>query len=265
MSLETVTLAQELRKLDEARMDFLKSEMELCNFILSQDFLRKWERFHLLLSEFRNKVFALVQELISALPQQPLTPQTQEQNLPKQPQQPIMQLPLTEKVFTLEKALVILAAIAGTCIVVQDRLLPPLALIGVVAACLTFVFAPQIRSLIEAALKKMPEEKEEIPLAKLEEWVTDQLSVMRNKYTSAIFLILEQPQKLESLPPQYKELQFTREQVEREEYLRRTLAPEFQGTLDKIVYFCNKNWEARKTFVISAMVQARQAASLNKA
>lgn len=264
MSLETVTLAQELRKLDEARMDFLKSEMELCNFILSEDFLRKWERFHLLLSEFRNKVFALVQELMSLSPQQPSASQTQEQNLSKQPQQSIMQLPLTEKVFTLEKALVILAVVAGTCIVVQDGLLPPLALIGVVAACLTFVFAPQIRSLIEAALKKKPDEKKEIPLAKLEEWVTDQLSVMRNKYTSAIFLILEQPQKLESLPPQYKELQFTREQVEREEYLRRTLAPEFQGTLDKIVYFCNKNWEARKTFVISAMVQARQAASLNR-
>jgi hypothetical protein len=262
VSLETLTFTEELRKLDAIHVELKQSEKQLRNFILSDGFLIDYIKFEQLLGDFQDKVVTLVE---LAHEPQPLTPQMQ-QALEKaeQGQQPIIQLPAGEKTFTMEKALVIVAAVVSCGIAVQSNMLPPIVLIIVIAAGVAFTFWPQVRELILTLLeKKAKKEEEPAPSVKLEDWINESLAKIRNLYTSARLLMKVQNQTLESLP-QYRALGLDETLVSREKYFKETLPSEFLSRIGRIMVACDKHLWARKTLLINAITLSRQASTMQR-
>lgn len=263
MSLEAVTLGEELQKLDAAHSELKKSEQKLRTFILSPEFLNDYTAFENHLSDFQEKVITLVE--VSTSPQPTLE---QLQKMLGQPQQGEGQpqpVPIPEvKEFGMEKALVVVAAIAATGATVYYGYLPPISLLLVIAAALGLAFSPQLKAAVESLLHRKEEEKEELTPEKLEDWVNESISEIRNKYMSARFLIKVQNQTKETLPPQYGELGLDEALFNREQYFRETLPHEFLSQIGRIMVACDRSMWVRKQVIVAAMVQAKQAAAFER-
>lgn len=250
MSLETLTFTDELRKLDAAHESLKESEGKLRNFILSSNFLADYITFEQLLGDFQNRLVTIVeitQSPLAGLPQQPLeqaeTPKLSEAG---------------EKAFTLEKALVAVAAIAACAITVQHGLLPPAVLAGVAFTSIILMFLPQVRSIITSLLSRKEEEEEEAPTLKLEDWINETLAKIRDLYTAARFLVKVQNQTRLSLP-NYGVLGMDEALFDRSKFFKETLPSDFLSRIGRIMVAVDKNVWARKSLLVSAIVQSKQA------
>jgi phosphotransacetylase len=124
---------------------------------------------------------------------------------------------------------------------------------------LAFAFAPQLKSAVEALFKKKEEEEEKvIAPERLEEWVNENISRIRQLYVSAKFLIKFQ-RVPEEIIQRFRELGLDPSVVDREKYFRETLPPLFLDWLGQIMVQCDKSLWQRSQVLISAMVQASQA------
>jgi len=234
------------------------SEQQLRKFILSPNFLEDYITFENCLSDFQEKVITLVE--LTTMPQ-PTLEQIQKALATQTSQEGQQQtLPIPEvKDFTLEKALVAVAAIAATGVTVYYAILPPMSLLLVIAACLGLAFSRQLKTLFEGLLHRKGEE-EEIAPEKLEDWINESISKIRMTYMSARFLIKVQTQRKETLPPQYRELGLDEALYNREQYFKETLPHEFLSHIGRIMVACDRSMWIRKQLIVSAMVQASQPA-----
>ena len=268
MSLETVTLSEQIEKIQAAKNTLIERMRNIREFMRSEKFLHDDDHeLEMLLGDFQDNITVYV-ELHTA----PWSPASWLEILQKQQQGPTQQLekeaqpiPLTAylgETFSLPKALVCLAGVVGTTVVVQQGLLPPISLLGVIGASLAFAFAPQLKSVAEALFKKREEEKEKvIAPERLEEWVNENISRIRQLYVSAKFLIKFQ-RVPEEIIQRFRELGLDTAVVDREKYFRETLPPLFLDWLGQIMVQCDKSLWQRSQLIISAMVQASQAQML---
>jgi len=85
------------------------------------------------------------------------------------------------------------------------------------------------------------------------------LAQMRKKYRSAYFLARVQSQTAEKLP-QYRALSIDEVMFVRVPFFKKTLPYEFESQVEEIEIACDKNCWIRRSLIISAIVQASQAA-----
>lgn len=262
MSLETVTLTEELQKIDEAHKSLKESAKALREFVLSQDFLRKYVKFEQLLSNFQDKVITLVEIVTSPLAaieqfQKALTQGRTQQQAQTQ-EQTLLSPPFSET-FTIERALVSVVAIVACGIAVEQRLLPPTALLFVIGVSLALAFASQLKALAESFIEKEEEKEEgEIAPEKLEDWINESIAKIRSEYMSARFLIKVQSQTMETLPTQYRDLGLDEAMFNREQYFKETLPHEFLSRIGRIMVACDRSIWTRKQLIVTAMVQTSQ-------
>jgi hypothetical protein len=130
---------------------------------------------------------------------------------------------------------------------------------AVIILSIVLMFLPQIVDLIHRLIGRHGEEEEEKTRGmRLEDWVSTSISEMRTKYRSARFLIKVQNQTVDKLP-QYRALGVDEAMFNRTRFFKETLPHEFNDRIDKIVVACGKNEWIRRSLIISAIVQARQA------
>ena len=252
--MEAVTLRNELQIIEKARSEIIDAEKALRAFILSDKFLLDYIKFEQVLCEFQDRIVTLVQITTSPELQQLLKALGAQEQQGAKPQGQQLTLPQIAETFTLEKALVVLVSIVGVSIGVEQRLLPPLSILAVVAGALALAFAPQLKGIIESLMKK-EEKKEEIKPENLEDWIVDSLSKMRQTYMSARFLMKVQTQTKESLP-RFAELGLDEALYEREKYFKETLPHEFMDRIGRIIVACDRSIWQRKQMIMDAMVRS---------
>ena len=264
MSLETVTLSEELEKIEVAKNEIRESAKRLREFILSAEFLEDYVGFEKLLGDFQDKVVTLVELTTTPQPAIAMLEALQQQQKQAPMEKGELQTtlaPYVTETFTLPKAVVSLSAIVGTTIIVQNGLLPPIAVLGVVGAVLAFAFAPQLKTLIESFFKKEEKKEEEITPEKLEDWVNESIAKIRSVYMSARFLLKVQKVS-DDIIQRFKELGMDEALVDREHYFKETLPHEFLSRIGRIMVACDRSIWYRKQLIVSAMVQASQAQML---
>ena len=253
--MEAVTFRDELQLIRKSRVEIVEAERALRKFILSPVFLVDYIKFEEMLCEFQDRIITLVQVTTSPELQRLLKALgAQEQPPGAKPQGQQLTLPQIAETFTLEKALVVLVSIVGVSIGVEQRLLPPLSILAVVAGGLALAFAPQLKSLVESLMKK-EEKKEEIKPENLENWIVDSISKMRLTYMSARFLMKVQTTIKEALP-RFAELGMDEALYEREKYFKETLPHEFMNIIGRIIVACDSSIWQRKQMVMDAMVRS---------
>jgi hypothetical protein len=248
VSLETIALSEELRKLDAAHRSLRESEAELRRFILSPEFLTDYIGFETRLGNFQDCLVTLAEAL---------RPGPQAMILPA-PQAP-GQTPAGEarRGLGIEGALVAVAAVAAVSIASTYGYVPPSAAVATAAGALILAFLPQIRDLASSIVSHLREgEGEEAGELNLESWASDSLAKLRSLYTAARFLTKIQSQKRESLP-NYALPGMDDALYDREKYFKETLPAEFLSVVGQIMVVCDRNVWERRSLLISAMAASR--------
>lgn len=252
MSLETLTFTEELRKLDDCHQRLRESNSAMRTFILSDRFLVDFIEFEKLLGDFQDKVVTLVEVIQMPMPDLPPSGL------------PLAEAKTPEEVeeekegvgFTMPRAAVVATAILASTVAAYHNLVPPTVLIGAVASSIGLMFLPQIRSII-AGLRRREEEEEPASM-RLEDWINESLSKIRNLHMSARFLVKVQDQTKKT-SPYYSELGLDEALYDRGRYFNETLPSEFLSRLGRIMIACDKNMWARRSLIVNAIVMAKQA------
>ena len=265
---EAYTFAEEIEKLEALGKEAEENLVKYCQFLKSPEYIKDDLTYLEIFLNFRIKMISTVESAV--VPSLASAWATQFQELMKQKseeekRQGETQLTLESfaETFSLPKALVALGGIVVSGVVVERGLLPPLALLFVIGACLAFAFAPQLKTLFEG-LSRPKEEKEEISAEKLGDWVSDTLTRMHLRYVSARFLL-----KVQKIPDEmakrFKELGMDEALVNRDRYIRETLPHELSDMACKVYEECKKALWARKTLLVNAIVQSSQAQFMQRA
>jgi hypothetical protein len=249
VSLETLTFTEELRKLDDCHQRLRESNSAMRLFILSDRFLADFIEFEKLLGDLQDKVVTLVEIVQTPVPGLPPA----ETEAPEEAEEE-----KEEGEFTLPRAAVVSAAILASIVGVYQNLIPPVVLIGVVASSIGLMFLPQIRSII-AGLRRREEEEEPASM-RLEDWINESLSKLRNLHMSARFLVKVQDQTKKT-SPYYSELGLDEALYDRGRYFNETLPSEFLSRIGRIMVACDKNVWARRSLIVNAIVMAKQASA----
>ena len=241
----------ELQKLDEARAAFIESLKALRAFILSPTLLVEYTRFEDLLGDFQDKIVTLVEAVETPIPGLP-------------PYEAVKELEgeaegATEGRFSWWRAVAIVFAIVACYVAVEKGYLPSQFLALTIVLSIVLMFLPQILGLVRRLLRRGGEEEEKARGMRLEDWIHETLAKMRRKYTSARFLIKVQNQTVDKLP-QYRALGVNEAMFNRTQFFLETLPHEFMSQIGEIEIACDKNCWIRRSLIISAIVQARQAA-----
>lgn len=256
MSLESVTLRNELKQIAKARRRLMKRVKAFKDFILSDDIFEDDREFERRLSAIQDSVITLA-ELTVPPTEYTAAAMERAKEAPEKAEKQLTLEQYTEKAFTLPKALVSIVVAFGTFVLAEKGIIPPIAVFGVVAAILAFAFAPQLKELIRALQEKKPEavEEEELTLEEIEK-ISGLFDEIRNKYVSAYFLIRWQGRPDEPIPEAFEGLGWAKELLIRGEQMKHTLPHEFEGKIGKIVAACERSIWQRKQFIVSAMVQS---------
>lgn len=245
---ETYTFEQELKKLDGNQTILKAAELDLRTQILHSDFLTDYRAFENKLSVFQNAVTTLVETLqnpVAVLPQ--VTPLVGEERVEGAKPEPS---------FGYAKAGFLAVCVICTMIgAVVYGVIPPMMLVYVIFVLGGWAFTPQLIGFIRGLLTK---EKEEEKPETLQDWVTNELQKMRQKYTSVRFLVKIQTQNKEKLP-NYALLGIDEALYDRRKQFEELLPSEFLGVTGKIVVACDRNCWLRKALVIGAITAAKQA------
>jgi hypothetical protein len=243
-----VAFSGELQKLDESRAAFIESLKTLRAFILSPVFLVEYTRFEDLLGDFQGKIVTLVEAVETPIPGVP-------------PYEAVKELEeeegAAEGKWSWWRAVAIAFAIVACYVAVEKGYLPSQFLALTIVLSIVLMFLPQIENLVRRLLQR-GEEEEKARGMRLEDWVHETLAKMRKKYTSARFLIKVQNQTVDKLP-QYRALAVDEAMFNRTQFFLETLPHEFMSQIGEIEIACDKNCWIRRSLIISAIVQARQA------
>jgi len=254
MSQETATFKKELVKLDSAQSTMQNAYQAVHAFILDpKKFLTDREEFLQLLGDFQGKLVMLAELATEPMPGLP----TPNPYVAANGAGEIEEEAENEKTFTLPKALVVVMSIGISGVVVQQKLLPPIALVGVVALGLGFTFYHQLSDLIETLMKKKVEEEDEKGKL-LEDWITQSLDRIRQKYMGARLVVMFQNQGKDSLP-EHMTHGVDPVLYDRSAYFKETLSVEFLSRIGKIMSKCDVNVWSRRVVLVKAIESAKQA------
>jgi hypothetical protein len=252
MALETTTFSGELQKLDDCRTKFMESLKALREFILSAAFLVDYMKFESLLGDFQDKIVTLVEAAETPVPGLP----------------PYEAVKGGEKEEAEEVAsgkwswwrFVAVAFVNVACYVaVEQRILSFQFFEFVIVLSIVLMFLPQIVDLIHHLTGHGEEEEEEkAESMRLEDWIHETLAKMRSKYKSARFLMKVQNQTGDMLP-QYKALGVDEAMYNRSAFFNETLPHELMSQIGEIEIACDKNLWTRRSLILMAIVQAKQA------
>jgi hypothetical protein len=166
-----------------------------------------------------------------------------------------------EQEFSKAKAFVLAVAIAGCVIGAWQGFFPPSLVVGVIFVIIALTYLPQIRSLLKSLTKKT-DESEPVSI-RMEQWMSVILGKMRLHYQGYWLLSKVQNQKRSDFPD--KEVLGMDEVLYiRNKEFAEVLPPELLTDLDKIMFACDKNIKAWKSFIISALDHSSQT-SIGKA
>jgi len=249
--LETLTFQDELTKLDNARGNLEENKKKLCSFILSEEFLVDMNSFLNLLSLFSGSIITLVENVQNPIVGIP-------ESTPKEEEAAHEETVETQREFNRSKALAVAIVNIACALVIIYAQMPPY-IFGIVAGLsITLMFLPQISKIVSQALRKKETESEKSESMRMEEWISQSIAQIRDKYTSAWWLIKIQNQTKESIPDYA--LPGTDEALyNRTKFFRETLPTEFLNRIDEIIVACDKNLWNRKSLLIHAITLARQA------
>ena len=254
----TWTLNNELERLNISHEELKDSHTNLRNFILSDDFLKDYNKFEEKIGEFQEKIVTLVEAIstpspasVQATQPQPLQipPQSQLQS-PQELQQSQEERHLWEKVIVAALSLVIVG------VAVHQGYVPAETLQWAVAGTLLLLFLPKILSVIHDLVHRGTKEEEKAPGVKLEEWIHARLRWIRERHFKAWNAIVSENPVKEMLE-EYEILSVDPVVYDKKEYFKKRLAFEFLSTLGEIMAACNTNVWTRKSIVISAIVAAQ--------
>jgi hypothetical protein len=247
--LETLTFQDELTKLDGARTSLEEKKNTLCTFILSEEFLVEMNSFLNLLSVFSGSLITLVEDVQNPVVGIPT---------PKEEEAAHEETVETQTEFNRSKALAVAIVNIACALVVIYAQMPPY-VFGVVASLsITLMFLPQISKILSQAFRKQKVESEKSESMRMEEWISQSIAQIRDKYTSAWWLIKIQNQTKESIPD-YALLGTDEALYNRKKFFSETLPTEFLNRIDEIIVACDKNLWNRKSLLIHAITLARQA------
>jgi len=231
-----------------------ESNKKLRGFILSDRFLLEFIQFEHLLGDFQDKVITLVEIVQTPQPGLAETKTGKEET-----EEETEETEEGEKgVFTTPKAIIVAITMVASIVAVDRGLIPPVILTAVVFTSIGLMFLPQIRSVIAGMLHREEEDEGEAPSMKLEDWINESLSRIRDLYTSARFLTKVQDQTKETVP-YYGVLGMDEALYDRRKYFNETLPSEFLSRIGKIMVACDKNVWARKSLLVNAITLSRQA------
>ena len=253
----TWTLNNELEKLNTSHEELKNSHTNLRNFILSDEFLKDYNKFEEKIGEFQEKIVTLVEAISTpstaqaAQPSQPLqTPlQTQLQS-PQEIQQSQEEKHIWEKIIVAALSLLIVG------VAVHQGYVPAETLQWAVAGTILLLFLPRILSVIHALIQRGPKEEEKAPGVKLEEWIHARLKWIRERHFKAWNAIVSENPVKEMLE-EYEILSVDPVVYDKKEYFKKRLAFEFLSMIGEIMAACNTNVWTRKSIVISAIVAAQ--------
>jgi len=264
MSIEALTFRDELRKLDESHAQLKQSEKELREFILSDEFLEDFNRFQKLIGDFQSKVIGFI-ETVEKIPEA-ITEQIRERLKEKgeeetrEIQQTLEKL-AKESWLTLEKAIIIVAAIVAMGMAVIKGYLEGIWLAGAITFTLLIIFWPQLHAIVQSVSQKPKEEEKPLTGAKLESWVRRTISIIRRRYEATYFLVRVQVQTAKDLP-HYNVLGYDEVLYVRKKQAAITLRSEILSRIGEIMIECDRNLWQRKSVLIGALSLSKQAQSL---
>jgi len=250
MALETATFSGELDKLDESRTAFMDSLKALREFILSAAFLVDYTRFESLLGDFQDKIVTLVEAVETPVPGLPPYEAVKEGEGEESE--------VESGRWSWWRLVAVAFVNVATYVAVQQRILSFQFFEFVIVLSIVLMFLPQIQDLIRHFVGRGEEEEEKARGMRLEDWIHETLAKMRNKYRSARFLMKVQNQTGEMLP-QYRALGIDEAMYTRSAFFMETLPHEFMSQVGEIEIACDKNLWIRRSLIIMAIVQAKQA------
>jgi len=256
----TWTLNNELEKLNGSHEELKDSHKKLREFILSDEFLKDYNKFEEKIGEFQEKIVTLV-EAISTPP-----PASVQSNQPTQPQplqtplqtqlQPPQENQSQEERHLWEKVIVATLSLLIVGVAVHQGYVPAETLQWATAGTILLLFLPRILSVIHALIQRGPKEEEKAPGVKLEEWIHTRLRWIRERHFKAWNAIISENPVKEMLE-EYTILSVDPVVYDKKEYFKKRLAFEFLSTIGEIMAACNTNIWTRKSIIISAIVAAQ--------
>jgi len=164
--------------------------------------------------------------------------------------------PASPKVFTIERALVLIVAIVAMAIMAERQLLPPMSVVVVIAAALGLAFYPQLRSLIDLLLAK--EEHREPRVIGVEDWINESFSVMRKKFSAGRSALMFKGKGTDSLPD-WMTTGVDPALYDQEKRFREDIPAEFLSRMGDIVRHCHQCCYEKRRLLIQAIQATKQA------
>jgi len=257
----TWTLNNELEKIGTSHEELKKSHKELREFILSDEFLKDYNKFEEKIGEFQEKIVTLVEAVSAPSPAPVQSTQSvslQPLQVPLQTQQQSSQeiLRSQEDRHVWEKVIVAALSMVIVGVTVNQGYIPAETMQWALAGTLLLLFLPRILDMVHDLLHRSPKEEEKTPAAKLEEWIHVRLRWIRERHFKAWNAIVGENPVMELLE-EYEVLSVDPVVYDKKEYFKKRLAYEFLSTIGEIVAACDTNVWTRKSTVISAIVAAQ--------
>ena len=257
MSQETRVFMKELQKLDDDLETMNKADADEDTIIPLEDFLGKELDFYSKMGALRRSLILVAEAAtrpLFGLPQSPYPLVNVDEE--GKPVEPAEEGPASQKMFTIEKALVLVVAIVAMSILAEKELLPAMSVVLIIVGSLALAFYPQLRNLIASLLAK--EEEKEPRAIGLEDWIKESFGLMFTKYSAARTALKFQPQEKGSLPD-FMTMSVDPSLYDRKKWFQENLPPEFLSRIGDIILYCNRcAWERRK-ILIQAIEMSKQA------
>ena len=258
MSQETRVFMKELQKLDDDLEKMNKADEDAETIIPLEGFLDNELDFFSKMGALRRSLILVAEAAtrpLFGLPQSPYPSVNVDEE--GKPVEPTEEGPASsQKMFTIEKALVLVVGIVAMAILAEKELLPAMSVVLIIIGSLALAFYPQLRSLIASLLAK--EEEKEPRAIGLEDWIKESFSLMFDKYSGARTALKFQPQEKGSLPD-FMTMGVDPSLYDRKKWFQENLPPEFLSRIGDIILYCNRcAWERRK-ILIQAIEMSKQA------
>jgi hypothetical protein len=254
----TWTLNSELEKLSTSHEELKDSHKKFREFILSDEFLKDYNKFEEKIGEFQEKIVTLVEAISMPSPE---AAQAAQVTQPTQPLQTQLQLPQEvqqthEDRYLWGKVIVAVLSLLVVGLAVHQGYVPAETMQWAAAGTILLLFLPKILSIIHAIIQRKGPKEEKAPSVKLEEWIHDRLRWIRERHFKA-WTTIRGENPVTDMLEEYEILSVDPVVYDKKEYFKKRLAFEFLSTIGEIMAACNTNIWTRKSIVISAIVAAQ--------
>jgi hypothetical protein len=255
-TIATSTITEELREIKNSEAQTDEANKKLRDFILSENFLKEKNTFLQLTSALEATLVTLEEAATgSKASSTPLKLDNENGNGAPPPGHqltlPEMMSENSKSAFSYSRAMVLCVLIALSALLAAAQIIPPAWFVLIVAASLVMMFSDSIKEVVMRFLEK-EEDEESTGIASLD-WIVEQFTWIRQRYTSAYMLIHVQSSNKNNLQD-YNILPDTYGgRYDRRKYFETTLPTDFLERIDRIIVRCKKDVWTRKQTLINAL------------